>query len=170
MIPVPQGRRQQLLRQSEPLKQSRGARLGAETLTYVPATATIRPLRDQLLIQPLGVVYSRRLYVHRDTKPLRGIVRAAGPGSYEVGYRDAQGKRTNDRTGPRRRTQRFHTNRYVPMSVKIGDVVELGGSEHEGYGFEGLFWGSVYHIWCTERDVCGIVTDGEARREAISCG
>ncbi len=154
------------------LKESRGVRLGSDSLTYVPAHAVVRPLRDQLIVEPLDVLYSRRVYVQRTTKPLRGIVKAAGPGAYEIGYRDSEGRKTNDRAGPRRRTQRHQTNRYVPMSVKVGDVVELGGSEHEGYSWEGFFWGDTYHIHCTEKDVCGVVdiTAQEARREANAHG
>ena len=152
----------------EALNQSRGVRLGHESLTCVSKDHKIRPLRDQLIIEPLDVIYSRTLFVQRSTKPLRGIIKACGPGAFEIGYKDAQGKRTNDRAGPRRRTQRHHTNRYVPMSLRVGDVVELGGAEHEGYSWEGFFWGDVYHIHATERDICGIVdiTEAEARREA----
>lgn len=152
-------RRKQLLNQSQPLKGSRGARLGADTIEHIPETQNIRPLRDQVILEPLEVIYSRIVYVQRDTKALRGIVKAVGPGAYETGYRDAQGKRTNDRTGPRRRTERFHTNTWVPMSLKVGDVVELGGAEIEGYSFQTVYWGDKLHVICTEKDICGVVCE-----------
>ncbi len=141
----------------EPLKHSPGVRLGKETLAFVPADHKIRPLRDQLIVEPLDVVYSRRLIVRCDTKPLRGVVKAAGPGTFEIGYRDARGRPTNDRTGPYRRTERYHTNRWVPMSLKVGDVIEVGGAENEGYSWDTFYWGDVLHFHCTERDVCGVV-------------
>ena len=161
--------RKSLLGQSQPLHQTRGARIGAETLNFVPADAHIRPLRDQLIVEPLEVIYSRHVLVRRTTKPLRGIVKAVGPGAFEIGYRDAQGRRTNDRTGPKRRTERFHTNTWVPMSLKVGDVIELGGAENEGYSWETFWWGDTLHLHCTEKDVAGIcdITAADARRDAI---
>ena len=166
---ISESHRKSLLGQSQPLHQSRGARIGAETLTYIPAECAIRPLRNQLIVEALSTVYSRHIYVKRDTKPLRGIVRACGPGAFEIGYRDAWGRKTNDRTGPRKRTERYHTNNWIPMSLKVGDVVELGGAEREGIPFDTFYWGDTLCLHCTEQDVAGIcdITEAEARRDAI---
>ena len=158
-------RRRQLLAQSQPLHRSPGARLRPETLCYIPADAKLRPLRDQIILEPLDITYSRYLYVHRDTKPLRGIAKAVGPGRYELGYKDAFGRRTNDR---RKRVAIFETNIWIPMSVQVGDVLQLGGAEQEGYAFETFYWGDILHLHCTERDICGIesITEAKARAES----
>lgn len=127
-----------------------GARSGGETLTFVPAEAKLRPLRDQLIIEPLDVVHSRHILIADRSKPLRGRVLAAGPGKYAVRY---------DHPEKHKRTKVMQTQRFVPTEVKVGDLVELGGAEIGGYAFEGFYWGDKYAICCTERDVCGIVTE-----------
>ena len=142
----------------EALRQERGVRFGGETLNFVPADQTIRPLRDNLLVEPLDVIYSRYIFVQRDTKPLRGKVLAAGPGQYPIVYLDANHDRLPDWKRKERRYM-ASAKHFVPMSVKVGDVIELGGGEQEGYAFEVFIWGDRHVLWCTERDVCGIVSE-----------
>ena len=148
MIQVP---RRRLSRQVE--NSSSGARLDSVSLSFIPADAVIRPLRDRLIVEPLDVVYSRYLWVDIKSKPLRATVRAAGPGTYEIGYMDAYGNKTTDR---RKRTQMYHSKTWIPMQVKEGDIVQLGGAEHGGYSFEQFWWGDRIHLHCREADVCGI--------------
>lgn len=134
--------------QPELLRGSRGARFGGETLTSISADEKIRPLRDMLVIEPEDVVYSRYIFVGQNTKPLRGIVRAAGPGIYPHCY---------DHPEKHKRTKMWESKVFRPTQVKVGDHVELGGAELEGYAFEQFWWGDKLCLWCSERDVAGVV-------------
>ena len=132
----------------EMMRRSRGMRFGGETLNMIPAEAKLRPLRDQIVLEPEDVVYSRYLIVDHKTKPLKGKVLAIGPGHYPKRY---------DHAEKHKRTKTWESKVFRPTEVKVGDRVELGGAEIEGYAFEGFFWGDRYCIWCTERDVAGIL-------------
>ena len=65
---------------------SHSASLNHDSNTDVPASANIRPLRDQIIVEPLNVVLSQHIIVHEDLKPVRGIVKAVGPGHYPNKY------------------------------------------------------------------------------------
>lgn len=134
--------------QPELMQHSRGARFGGETLTQIGADEKIRPLRDNLVVEPEDVVYSRYIVVNVRTKPLRGIVKAVGPGIYPKCY---------DHPEKHKRTKMWDSKVFRPIQVKVGDRVELGGGEIEGYAFEQFWWGDTLHLWCSERDVAGIV-------------
>lgn len=149
--------RQQALRTAQPSKTSFGARFGGETLTHIPAEANIRPLRDQIILEPRDVKYSKWVLVNHDTKPLRGKVLAIGPGTYHWKY---------DHPEKQRRTRMWKAKHFTPCDVKVGDVVELGGAEISGFAFETLFWGDKFCLICAERDVCGVVDEGEAHEPA----
>jgi co-chaperonin GroES (HSP10) len=136
--------------QPDLMRQSRGVRFGGETLNFVAAHETIRPLRDNLLVEPMEVVYSRYIIVKHDTKPLRGRVLAAGPGHYPKLY---------DHREKHKRSKMWDSKVFVPTEVQVGDIVELGGSELEGYAFEQFWYGDKCVLWCTERDVCGVVPE-----------
>jgi co-chaperonin GroES (HSP10) len=125
----------------------RGLQAGGETLTVVPAECPIRPLRDQIIVEPLDVVYSRYLIVHSDTKPMRGIVKAVGPGHYPKIY---------DHPDKHKRTKMRDSSVFRPTEIKVGDIVQLGGMEIGGYKFEQFLWGDRAHVICREADVCGI--------------
>ena len=131
----------------EPSRTGRGVGLSNETLNFIPAHFKLRPLRDQLIVEPLDVVYSRHLIVYRDTKPLRGRVKAVGPGTYPKLY---------DHPEKHQRTKMWDSRCFRPTEVKVGDIVQLGGAELGGYSFETFFWGDTVHLHCTEKDVCGI--------------
>lgn len=124
-----------------------GARSGGETLTFIPADQRIRPLRDQIVVEPLDVIYSRYLIVDHRSKPLRGRVLAVGPGHYPKQY---------DHPEKHKRTKTWDSKRFQPTEVKPGDIVELGGSEIGGYAFEQLQWGDKRVLICREADVAGI--------------
>ena len=124
-----------------------GKRIGNETFYAIPETARIRPLRDQIVIEPLEWRPSETIRVAYSGKPLRGIVKAVGPGRYPFKYDGPKGKRT----------KAWLSKHFLPTTVKVGDVVELGGLELGGYLFPTIWWGGVEHVICTERDVVGIV-------------
>lgn len=133
---------------AEQLRGERGVRFGGETMTRVEAHEVIRPLRDQLVVEPLDVVYSRYIQVAQLTKPLRGRVLAVGPGHYPKRY---------DHPDKHKRTKYWDGTRFQPTEVKVGDIVELGGAEISGYAFEQFWWGDKRCLWCSERDVAGVV-------------
>jgi len=131
-----------------------GARIGNETRTFIPATQTIRPLRDHMVIEPLDWKPSDILEVIYRGRPLRGIVKAIGPGCYPKKY---------DHPSKAKRKKVWDSLVFRPTEVKVGDVVELGGLEIRGYLFEtdcGIInWGGIDHIVCREEDVAGIVEE-----------
>jgi hypothetical protein len=82
-------------------------------------------------------------------KPLRGLVKAVGPGCYPKRY---------DHAEKGKRTKMWDSKRLRKTEVKVGDVVELGGSEIGGYSFDSFYWGETLHLMCREEDVAGIHT------------
>lgn len=124
----------------------RGVRIGNELLTFIPADSIIRPLRDQIVVEPLP---THSLFDIPGCKPIRGIVRATGPGCYPKRYDGPKGKRTRS----------WDAKCFRPCDVRVGDVVELGGSELGGYLFARVFWGDKEVVICREEDVA-IVREG----------
>jgi co-chaperonin GroES (HSP10) len=120
-----------------------GVRVGNESITSVPAEAHIRPLRDNIVIEPLDWKPSSTLEVVYTGKPLRGRVRAIGPGRYPKLYNGPKG----------RRSKTWDSKSFRPTEVKVGDVVELGGLEIRGYLFATVRWGSKEVIVCSEQDI-----------------
>ena len=127
---------------------SRSARISHDSTTAIPASAKIRPLRDQIIVEPLNRVHSHVIVTREDMKPVRGIVKAVGPGHYPKKY---------DSDDKHKRTRMWDSEVFQPMQLKVGDVVELGGAEFKGYSFQTLLWGDKLHIICREADVSGIV-------------
>lgn len=121
----------------------RGVRIGNETLTEIPADAQIRPLRDQIIVEPLEWQPSKIVLVAYQGKPLRGIVRAVGPGRYPIRYNGPKG----------RRSKSWDAKCFRPTDVKVGDVVELGGLEIRGYLHQTIRWGGKEMVVCREEDV-----------------
>lgn len=127
---------------------SRSAELSQETLTFVDGSAKIRPLKDHIVIEPLDAEPpSSIIWMVEKTKPLRGIVKAVGPGHYPKRY---------DHPDKHQRSKMWDSKHFQPTEVKVGDVVELGGAEHGGYSFPKILWGGKPHILCREADVAGI--------------
>jgi len=138
----------------------RSARVTNDSNTGIPADAKIRPLRDQIIIEPLSVVLSQTIVTVEHTKPLRGIVKAVGPGCFPKVY---------DHPDKHKRTKMWDSEIFEPTQLKIGDVVELGGYGLGGYAFPTIWWGNVKHLICREQDVSGVVdglTAEQARAEA----
>jgi len=127
---------------------ARSAELSWDSVTRVPAEASIRCRRDYLILEPLKVDHGVSFEVVEHTKPLRGIVRAVGPGCYPKRY---------DHPDKHRRTKTWDSKTFLPTQVKVGDVVELGGYEYGGYAFQTFLWGEKLHLICRELDVSGVV-------------
>jgi len=126
-----------------------GKRIGNETWDSVPADAKIRPLRDTIILEPLDWQASRIIAVAYQGKPLRGRVKAIGPGTYPKKYDGPKGKRT----------KAWESKAFRPCDVKVGDIVELGGLELHGYLWTTFRWGKVEHLICREADVAGVVNE-----------
>jgi co-chaperonin GroES (HSP10) len=124
-----------------------GARIAQDLLAFVKADERIRPLRDQIVLEPLDWEPSKTLTVAYRGKALRGKVRAVGPGRYLLKYDGPKG----------RRTKSWLSSLFRPTEVKVGDVVELGGLEIGGYLFPTIRWGDKDVVLCREGDVTGIV-------------
>jgi hypothetical protein len=123
-----------------------GTRVKNRTLTFVPAEAQVKPLRDRIIVEPLDWRPSAVIDVVYHGETLRGRVAAVGPGRHPLKYDGPKGKRTKSWEG----------KPFIKTEVKVGDVVELGGLEIRGYLFTSFLWGSKEHIICQENDVCGI--------------
>jgi hypothetical protein len=126
----------------------RGAALSHKTPTYVPADQPLRCLRDNLVVEPLDAVMSAIIDVIHETKPIRGIIRAAGPGTYPKKY---------DHQDKSKRTKMWDSKVFRPTQVKVGQTVELGGREHGGFAFQSFYWGAKLMIFVREEDVLGVV-------------
>ena len=133
----------------------RGGELSASSLTYIAPDAQIRPLHDHIVVEPLGIEHSKILLVVDNIKPVRGIVKAVGPGHYPLRYDNEKG----------RRTKMWRSSTFQPTQVKVGDIVELGAVNIDGhisgYSFQQIMYGTKMHIICREADVAGIVVNEE---------
>ena len=134
----------------EHARNGRSARLSYEGNTIVEAHEQIRMRRDYIIVEPLPVEHSSLLEVVEHVKPLRGLVKAVGPGVYPKRY---------DHPDKSRRTKMWDSPCFRQTEVRVGDVVELGGYEFGGYTFQQFLWGATVHIIVREEDVSGIVCD-----------
>jgi co-chaperonin GroES (HSP10) len=132
------------------LEQS-GVRIGRKRVDIIPEEATIRPLRDKIVVKPLPWEPSPYLksigaeIVWRGGV-LRGEVLAVGPGTHWT--------KTN-----KERTKAWQEKRLTPTDVKVGDIVELGGLEIRGYDhWLTVQWGNDTVIIASEQDVTGVVS------------
>lgn len=127
---------------------SRSAELSWASLAYVAPHETVRCRRDYIVVEPLEVDHRTTIIVYERTKPLRGIVKAVGPGHYPKRY---------DHPDKHRRTKTWDSKTFQPTEVKPGDLVELGGYEFGGYSWQSFLWGNKTHVLCREADVSGVV-------------
>lgn len=140
---------------AEAHKYSRSAEVTHKTRTYIPATAKLRPLRDVMIVEPLDGNLSAIIHVINECKPVRGIVKAIGPGHYPFVYLDGNGDRLPDhRRKDRKKLSRSEV--FQRTTVKVGDTVNLGGLNMGGYSFDSFYWGNTLHLTCREADVAGI--------------
>ena len=120
-----------------------GVRIGNESLTVIAKTERIRPLRDQIILEPLPYEPSKIIEVVYRGKTLRGKVKAVGPGCYRKIYNGPKGQRSKT----------WDSKYFTPTEVKVGDIVELGGIEIQGYLHPTILWGGKEHVVCREQDV-----------------
>ena len=116
-----------------------GITLERKTPDFVSVEERIRPLRDVIVVKPLPEDLSKTLMVVSGRRPIRGMVVAAGPGTYHWKY-------NHDRS------KRWLSKQFTPCDVKVGDVVEIGD-----YAFPQILIGLEPHVLCREADVCGVV-------------
>lgn len=132
----------------------RGGELSYGSTTYIDPSEQIRPMQDYIVVEPLDVEHSQILTVIEHTKPLRGIVKAVGPGHFPLCY---------DHPEKSKRTKMWRSPVFQPTQVKVGDIVELGAVKIDGriagYSFQQVMWGSKMHLMCREADVSGIVME-----------
>lgn len=131
-----------------------GTRISNQTSTYVSAEENVRPLRDQIILEPLEWNPSTVIRVAQVGKPVRGKVIAVGPGRYPIKYNGPKGVRTKSWLG----------KHFIPTEIKVGDIVELGGlqlgdNQFRGYNFQTFVWGTKEYLICREGDVAGIVDE-----------
>jgi hypothetical protein len=122
----------------------------AKMADVIPAGETLRMLRDRILLEPLDWEPSKILEVVRKGRPVRGVVKAVGPGSNPKKYkRDENGQRKSF----------VYSKTYVKTQVKPGDVVNLGGLniyDGAGYKFDQVMLDGKMHLICQEADVACI--------------
>ena len=140
---------------AQPKLFDRGAELSHKTTTFVPAHEKLRPLRDVIIVEPVGGVLSAIIQVIHECKPVRGIVRAVGPGHFPAYYLDKDGDRLPDHRRSDRQ-KKAHGKHFVPTTVKVGQRVELGGLNTGGYAFDTFYHGDKLMLMCREADVCGV--------------
>lgn len=116
---------------------------------------SLRMLGDRILLKPLDWDASKTIIAIRHGRPVRGEVKAVGPGCYPNRYR------TGSKDGKDWRKS-YATKHFRPTDVKVGDIVELGGlNVFDGKGYIPLLEvmiGTEPHIICSEKDVA-IVRD-----------
>jgi co-chaperonin GroES (HSP10) len=127
---------------------SRGAELSWKTTGYVSADAVIRPLRDEIILEPIDSAYSSVLIVINEEKPIRGIVRAIGPGVYPFEYRDSLTGLWSLSVPKGRRTAVRVSKVMRPCDVKVGDLVSIEPFERQCF-----YWGETICLHCREEDV-----------------
>jgi hypothetical protein len=134
----------------------RGGELTYASVTYIDPSDTIRCLHDYIVVEPLGVEHSAILTVIEHTKPLRGVVKAVGPGHFPLRY---------DHVDKHKRTRMWRSSVFQPTQTKVGDIVELGSVKIDGrivgYSFQQIMIGSKMHLLCREADISGIVINEE---------
>jgi hypothetical protein len=136
----------------------RGSRLGGETLTWIPQGTKLKPLKDWMILEVEEFLYSRYLLVRRDKRPIVGRVLAIGPGTYPKRY---------DHPDKHKRTCTWDSKAFLPTETKVGDRVQVGGEID--YAYEQFWWGDKLCLWCTERDVHFVYSEGVGEGPASRC-
>jgi hypothetical protein len=121
----------------------RGVRVSNALLTFVREDESIRCLRDHIVVEPLDIDHGTMMQLVYRGEPVRGRVLAVGPGHFQKKYNGPKGKRTKS----------WDSKHFTPCDVRVGDLVDLGGLEIEGYLFVRIRWGSLDCVLCREADV-----------------
>jgi hypothetical protein len=118
--------------------------------TVIPAGHILRPLKDYIVLKPLDWKPSEIIDVIRLGRPLRGLVKAIGPGKYPKIYkRNEQGQKESFR----------YSKTFRKTEVEPGATVELGGLnifDGEGYSFPEVLIDNEIHLIVQEDDVVGV--------------
>lgn len=143
------------MEQQQPMKF--GVRDGQESMYAIPADQNIRPIRDQIVIEPLDANPSKIIeLVENHVKPLRGKVLAVGPGCYPWLYQEHLGGPWSMSVPKGKRVAQKQSKAFRPCDVKVGDIVQLGGLEIGGYLHPRFRWGNKEVVICREEDVAGV--------------
>lgn len=148
----------------EDITGGRGVRVGNELLAFVRHDETIRCIRDQIVVEPLGIDHGTSLSYAYQGRPVRGRVLATGPGRYLIQYASGNPPQWHPVHSPPpkpRRTASRESKIFRPCDLKVGDIVDLGGLELGGYLFTRVIWGDKDVVICREEDVA-IVVEQEA--------
>jgi hypothetical protein len=142
---------------ASPKSFSRGAEISHKTITRIPADAKLRPLRDQLIVEPLDGDLSAILIIIHERKPVTGIVKAVGPGCWLKQYATGTPPTWCPTYAPPSkgsRTMVRDSKIFRPTKLKVGDRVDLGGHTTGGYAFDTFYWGDTLHLFnVREEDV-----------------
>lgn len=134
-----------------------GVRDGHESMYAIPAEASIRPIRDQIVVEPLSHNPSKIIeVVDSQTKPLKGRVLAVGPGCYPWLYQEHKGGPWSKSVPKGKRIAQKQSRAFRPCDLKVGDIVHLGGLEIGGYLHPRVRWGDKEVVICREEDVAGV--------------
>ena len=125
----------------------RGGALEIKCGTSLSASVTLTPLFDNIILESLPTFFSEIIEVIHGIKPLKGKVIAVGPGHYPKKY---------DHQEKHKRTRMWYSKRFQPSTIKVGEIVQLGGLNFGGYNFETFYWGKRLCLSCREADVIGI--------------
>lgn len=130
----------------EQSRSERGVTMSDENITFIPAETKLKPLRDQMIVEPIDIVHSRLIVVPpHSSKLVRGKVLAIGPGHYPNKYDGPKGKRSKMIAG----------TVFVPTEVKVGQIVHLDGRGTGKGAFDAFYWGSKYCLHARQEDVAG---------------
>lgn len=122
-----------------------GVRIRNDLNAFIPEDNELKLRHDNIAVEPLPWKPSKVIEVASNRR-VRGVVVAAGPGTYPWRYDGPKGKRT----------RKWRSKVFVPTTVKVGDIVELAGLEIGEYLHKTITWGSKQVILCQEADVAFI--------------
>lgn len=125
------------------------AKVERKTPDIVPAGCKLRPLKDKIVVRVIDFNYSATLVHTYHGSPVRGEVVSVGPGRYPNIYRQG----TKDGKAWRTVHESLH---FRPTELKVGDIVEFGGLELQGYAFQRVLMDGYDHVVCSEQDVAGV--------------
>lgn len=122
-----------------------GVRIESQRHEIIPSSEQVRPLHDYILLKPIPWEPSGTIQIAGNTRrTLCGEVIATGPGCFPLRYN-------------RERSKSWHSPAFRQTEVKVGDIVELGGLQFDGYSFFKLTIGHEEFMLCRDEDICAIV-------------
>jgi chaperonin GroES len=129
----------------------RGVRIENALLSFVGENERIRCLRDHIVVEPLDIDHGTMLELVYRGQPVRGKVLAVGPGHFQKRYDGPKGKRTKS----------WDSKHFTPCDIEVGDIVDLGGLELNGYLFTRVLWGGKDVIVSTREADVAIAFDAQ---------